>query len=472
MKRQKQKSGLRRWHVSPRTKRITLISIGALFSLLILVNGILWLVYRERTYPRTTVMGTSIGSVHYGQLAKKVDEMKLLPTEITLTHKDQKTTINLSDFGVTKDVARSTASASDQRAWLPIINFFRSPELKAPVKIDAATFDTKSLELAKIVRADATSARLVLTGIAVTIQQESNGYELQKNQLQPALLKALDAGKKTLSASMKATSPKVKASDLKDAKQNLEAQLQTPITLRYNEKSTRLTAEDIAAWFVQSGEVYALDNGAIQAAVLAVGKEFSIRVKDVSGVAGKLKEAVTNQKAYETTLIAQTSAKTFSYCVATKGVSTSYVPAFKNMLTATLNHSRGWSINGLVEFRETTSGCDFTAWLSAAEHMPSFGAICDSMWSCRVGPNVVINFDRWQNASPAWNASGGSLDNYRHMVINHETGHWLSFGHSHCEGSGQPAPVMQQQSINLEGCTFNPWPTASELAKLRRVLGI
>jgi hypothetical protein len=125
-----------------------------------------------------------------------------------------------------------------------------------------------------------------------------------------------------------------------------------------------------------------------------------------------------------------------------------------------------------VEYREVSSGCDFTVWLTAANQMPSFGAICDPLWSCRVGPNVVINFNRWQNASEAWNARGGSLEDYRHMVINHETGHWLGFGHSHCPGPGQPAPVMQQQSIDLQGCSFNPWPTAGELAALKRDLGI
>ena len=85
---------------------------------------------------------------------------------------------------------------------------------------------------------------------------------------------------------------------------------------------------------------------------------------------------------------------------------------------------------------------------------------------------MVINFTRWQETSPAWRASGGSLENYRHMVINHETGHWFGFDHSSCPGSGQAAPVMQQQSIDLQGCTFNPWPTERERSVLRRSIGL
>jgi hypothetical protein len=104
--------------------------------------------------------------------------------------------------------------------------------------------------------------------------------------------------------------------------------------------------------------------------------------------------------------------------------------------------------------------------------MPTFGSICDNIWSCRVGPNVVINYDRWQHASPAWNSFGGTMNDYRHMVINHETGHWLGFSHAQCPGAGQQAPVMQQQSIDLQGCKFNPWPSVGELATDRTRLGL
>jgi hypothetical protein len=76
---------------------------------------------------------------------------------------------------------------------------------------------------------------------------------------------------------------------------------------------------------------------------------------------------------------------------------------------------------------------------------------------------VIINQTRWNRATPPWNAAGGSLRDYRHMVLNHETGHWLGKGHAGCPGRGKPAPVMMQQSKGLDGCRFNPWPTLREL---------
>ena len=51
------------------------------------------------------------------------------------------------------------------------------------------------------------------------------------------------------------------------------------------------------------------------------------------------------------------------------------------------------------------------------------------------------------------------------MVINHETGHRLDHRDNEtvCQQAGKPAPLMQQQSISLRGCTINEWPLDSEL---------
>ena len=80
---------------------------------------------------------------------------------------------------------------------------------------------------------------------------------------------------------------------------------------------------------------------------------------------------------------------------------------------------------------------------------------------------MIINQERWQHASPAWNRAGRSLRDYRHLVVNHETGHWLGRGHASCPAGGGPAPVMMQQSKGTGGCRFNPWPLEWEAAAIR-----
>jgi hypothetical protein len=156
------------------------------------------------------------------------------------------------------------------------------------------------------------------------------------------------------------------------------------------------------------------------------------------------------------------SNRVVTYDVSTKGVITASLAEFKTQANATLNDGRGWSRLG-VSFQEVASGGAFTLVLSEASQMTSFSSGCGVDYSCRAGRYVIINQDRWQGATPSWNNAGGSLRDYRHMVVNHETGHWLGHGHASCSGAGQPAQVMQQQSIDLQGCSFNAWPTAGEL---------
>ncbi len=152
---------------------------------------------------------------------------------------------------------------------------------------------------------------------------------------------------------------------------------------------------------------------------------------------------------------------TIYYTVATNG-NVSDVDTFATLANQTLNDARGWSRLG-VRFVKVSTGGTLHLVLAESSLLPSYSSGCTSDWSCTVGNTVIINDDRWTGASTAWNAGGGSLRDYRHMVINHETGHWLGHGHEFCSGSGNLAPVMQQQSIDLQGCKFNPWPLDSEI---------
>jgi len=168
------------------------------------------------------------------------------------------------------------------------------------------------------------------------------------------------------------------------------------------------------------------------------------------------------QEIYNAEIVANYSKRTISYNVTTRGTITANFEEFKTLANQTLNDSRGWARLGIT-FQQVPSGGSFTLVLSSADKMTSFSDWCSAEWSCQIDPYVIINQDRWTSASDAWNAGGGSLRDYRHMVINHETGHWLRHPHENCGGAGQLAPVMQQQSIDLQGCKFNPWPLNSEL---------
>jgi uncharacterized protein DUF3152 len=150
------------------------------------------------------------------------------------------------------------------------------------------------------------------------------------------------------------------------------------------------------------------------------------------------------------------------YHVETRGRITTSVKEFRTLAQETYDDPRGWRGAG-IRFVPVTRGGAFTLVLSQASLVPGFSSGCSATWSCRVGRFVIINQDRWKDASPAWNAAHLALRDYRHMVVNHETGHWLGLHHATCPGPGRLAPVMQQQSKGLQGCRFNPFPTGHEL---------
>lgn len=157
--------------------------------------------------------------------------------------------------------------------------------------------------------------------------------------------------------------------------------------------------------------------------------------------------------------------KTVTYDITSRGVVTADMDEFARQARETLADQRGWGRMG-VKFERAPANGDFTLVLSAADMMTSFSALgCDTAWSCNVGKNVIINEDRWLGATAPWNAAGGSLRDYRHMVINHEVGHNLGREHESCAKQGNLAAVMQQQSFDLQGCKFNPWPLPSEVVR-------
>ena len=152
-----------------------------------------------------------------------------------------------------------------------------------------------------------------------------------------------------------------------------------------------------------------------------------------------------------------------TYCIATNG-DVGDTSAFADTVDRVLNNPKGWPRAG-VTFAQAESGCDVTVTLAAPEKLPTYSTYCSTEYSCRVGSDVIINRKRWDGAVDHWFEHGGTLATYRTMVINHEVGHAL--GHidneQACGGEGQPAPLMQEQSMFLNGCTINPWPLDSEL---------
>jgi hypothetical protein len=136
---------------------------------------------------------------------------------------------------------------------------------------------------------------------------------------------------------------------------------------------------------------------------------------------------------------------------------------FAQAVEAVLGDPRSWGSGGRMSFQrvgaaEAAAGqFDFKVSLVSPGNMETYcpGVGTGGYTSCRYGERAVINLARWATAVPDYE---GDVATYRLYVVNHEVGHVLGNGHQDCPGAGQVAPVMQQQTLGLEGCTKNAWP--------------
>jgi hypothetical protein len=444
-----------------------------LLVIFVLLNGLLFGVYHGRTYPNTTVGGKQLGSVTSKQLNDSLKKLTLLPTEITFTQAKTTAKATVADLGITVDYERLQTAALQERSWLPILNLVQKHAVALELQQAASTTDSVLTGKLAVFDKAATNAQITWKDTAFITKADVAGQKVNPTATRKQLLNDLSQGKTTIQVVTTSIPAAVTTSSLKEELLKLNKQAQTSISLQYNGQVKKLTSAEVAALYAQDSPGLKVSDSAITTIVTTTGTTWGIVVDNQAAAIIAIKSALDNQKDVSFTLIAAPKvAKTIHFCTSVRGVSESLIPELDAKLASTYADSRGWGLGGLIRFEKSTSNCELHVWLSSADQMSSFGSICDSMWSCTVNPSVIINYDRWTQTSPAWKASGGSLEDYRAMVINHESGHWFGFYHSYCGGAGQLAPVMQQQSIDLQGCVFNPWPLASEQAALKSQLGL
>ncbi|MEV8377629.1 DUF3152 domain-containing protein [Kribbella sp. NPDC056861] len=153
------------------------------------------------------------------------------------------------------------------------------------------------------------------------------------------------------------------------------------------------------------------------------------------------------------------SGKLYTFQIAIEGGINGLDPtAFAVFVRATYAAPQGWTADGKRRFRQVGPGesADFRLMLVTPATRDTYcGGTFDRYTSCRIGDRVVLNVARWAKGVPNY---GADLTTYRQYMINHETGHRLGNAHELCPGPGQPAPVMQQQTLGLHGCTAYAWP--------------
>lgn len=132
---------------------------------------------------------------------------------------------------------------------------------------------------------------------------------------------------------------------------------------------------------------------------------------------------------------------------------------FANTVMQILNDPRGWGGDGSLSFARTDGDADIRVVLASPDKVDAMCAPLrtNGVYSCGRYGHAAINHTRWVQATEEY-LQISDITTYRQYVINHEVGHLLSHPHVQCPGTGERAPIMQQQSIEVAPCTANAWP--------------
>ncbi len=151
----------------------------------------------------------------------------------------------------------------------------------------------------------------------------------------------------------------------------------------------------------------------------------------------------------------------FTYTVEADASLAAEMPTFVQMVEDTLgNTSNGWAADPTYAFQRIERPADASIRIVLAppavvdDMCARVGLYTEGLYSCWDGIHTMLNSDRWFTATPEFS----DLGVYRSYLINHEVGHGLGRDHEFCAGPDAIAPVMQQQSISLQGCRENAWP--------------
>lgn len=450
----------RRW-------RLVVYGLAGVLGLFLLVNGSMALAYRGRVLPGYTLSGVAVGNVSFAGLPEHL-QGRILPGRIMLQKGSVSKSVSPQALGVSVDTQGSISDLKAARPVFPLMSVLKRHEVPARISIDTKAYTTALETLTPVFTKEPLMKRVVFTGSDFTIAEQENGYRLHPDGLRTDLVSGLRRGATTIAVPTTVLQPATASTDLNAEIQKLQKKLKLKPSFIYSGQTVQPSVRDIGSWYAADLNTLRLSSEKIGAYVDTIAPAAANRsdlMLAVQYTFGKDQSA--------SFAIAPQGSPVRTYCTAVRGLPGDNLDDIKGKLAATYADPQGWNVNGRLAFQYVESGCEYTVWLSAPAEMTSFGEICDDFYNCQVGTNVIVNNDRWTKATEPWLNSGGNVEDYRVLVINHETGHRLGFyDNNDCPSPGGPAPVMMQQSIDLHGCTFNRFPTAAETDALRAKLGL
>jgi hypothetical protein len=448
--------------------------LGVILALVLLANVGIALAYRNRALPNSYLGQFNAGGQSFASL-HVIRTSAILPAQVSLRHNADHTRETPGSLGISVDIPGSIMTLKRTRHWLPVVALVAPSRSRLQFRVNQVEFHKAEAALAQAFNTPAEGRHIVINGTTFSTVPGHAGYRLDSASLLSTTLLALQRSKTTFDIPTTPIPAPPDDPHLQSDIQSLQKQLSDKVSFVYQGHTMTPNKTTVASWFKPDGITMAVSEEAIESYLNnELARQFNVTLANPGDLATGTTFAVSNADPVSFAVTpADTRTLIRSYCTAVDDESSAVLAALIGKLAETYNDTRGWNDGGRIAFEHVTSGCQYTVWMTAPDQMTTFGAICDNYYNCQVGTNVIRNYDRWTTSTPPWEGTGKSLNDYRTLMINHETGHRLGFADDPtCPGSGQPAPVMMQQSIDLKGCVFNIWPRPAEFMHVDQILNI
>lgn len=456
---------------SPKIWRGVLYVTCVALACILFVNFVLLALWHNKVPHNVRLGNTSIAGLTYPAVTQLPADRGIEST-IVLQHNATQKTIKPSQLGLVVDQQASAKNVQKSWVrWLPVVTLVHRVTVPVVLTIHQAQFDAGLKAIEGQFEQAPQDIHIAFNGSEFAKAPASDGYTVDSQSLQKQLLAAVADGRPTMQVPTRVIKATPHDTDLSAEIADLNKQLATTVSFAtYEGTKVVPSTADRAAWYVPNGQSLAFSKEKVAAYLNTIAVSQKIALLNGADLTTATYYALTHQQKLDFRMVT-TGNHLRTYCTAVRGVAVSNLDDLNDKLAAVYADVRGWNDKGQLGFEHVDSGCGYTVWLAASSQMTSFGSICDDYYNCQTGTNVVVNYDRWTTATPPWNQTGGNIQDYRVLIISHETGHRLGFyDNPTCPGPGQPAYVMMQQSIDLKGCVFNIWPTQTELDDLSSML--
>lgn len=266
-------------------------------------NLLVYLLFLGRTFPNTRVASYTVGTVHYGSVAKKIDSLALLPSAISLKGHGRTIAVPPSQLGVGVN-SLTMATAARHKAWLPIQNLFTAHKLTVSLTVNQTTLTKKLQSLALANNQAPVNAQITLQASQFLLVSSKDGYQLAIAQAATAISHAAYHSKIAIELPFTVLSPQVSTANLEPMLQQLRAQQGVLLHYTYNGTTTKPSAATIASWYAVVNNQYSVQASKIQAYITQIGSSSGIHVQNISQAVSATEAALQNVSAMTFTLIA------------------------------------------------------------------------------------------------------------------------------------------------------------------------